>query len=78
MQDGGSALDDGDLKRVFLNALYGHYANRTATTRITLIFIIKLPARLGSSCIIKIIKIIKIILAVLAVLLACVMAILKR
>ena len=46
MQDGGSALDDGDLKRVFLNALYGHYANRTATTRITLIFDDKTASKL--------------------------------
>ena len=35
MQDGGSALDDGYLKRVF-NALNNHYATRTATMRITL------------------------------------------
>ena len=35
MQDGGSALDEGDLKRVF-QALNNHYATRTATTRITL------------------------------------------
>ena len=35
MQDGGSALDEGDLVRVY-NALNNHYATRTATTRITL------------------------------------------
>ena len=35
MQDGGSALDDGDIKRAFA-ALNNHYASKTATNRITL------------------------------------------
>ena len=35
MNDGGSALDEGDLRRVY-QALNNHYATRTATTRITL------------------------------------------